>query len=425
MTTHRNLVLLLAIIGSACGVDAPPSSESVSALTNGVTFTNPTGDARTFNPTGNTDESNAFFQDLGTNGRRCSTCHDPAAGWTVRPDLLQARFDATDGTDPIFRTNDGTTSPTADVSTLAARRAAYTMLLTKGLIRVGIGIPANAQFELVAVDDPYGFASAAQLSLFRRPLPSANLLEKTVMWDGRETFPEQPLAFDLADQANGATLGHAQAAAALPGATRDAIVGLESALFVAQEDDNAAKILHAAGALGGAEQLATETFDPATNVPGFALYGAWIDQPGNGTNTARRAIARGEVEFNKARPAGRCTGCHSAHDLGSNVNGTLFDIGVSAPSRRTPDLPLYTLRNLTTGALRQTTDPGRALITGLWTDVDRFKPPTLRGLAARAPYFHDGSAPTLDAVVTHYQKRFNFTMTAQEQSDLVAFLNAL
>ena len=45
------------------------------------------------------------------------------------------------------------------------------MLLSKALIRVGIGIPDSAEFELAAVDDPYGFASAKELSLFRRPLP--------------------------------------------------------------------------------------------------------------------------------------------------------------------------------------------------------------------------------------------------------------
>jgi hypothetical protein len=45
------------------------------------------------------------------------------------------------------------------------RRVAYSMLLTKGLVRVGIGIPDGAEFELVAVDDPYGYASARELSL--------------------------------------------------------------------------------------------------------------------------------------------------------------------------------------------------------------------------------------------------------------------
>jgi cytochrome c peroxidase len=85
------------------------------------------------------------------------------------------------------------------------------MLLTRGLIRVGLPVPATAEFELVAVDDPCHFASAAELSLFRRPLPTTNLaFLSTVMWDGRETQVGQSIHFDLAQQATDATQGHAQ-----------------------------------------------------------------------------------------------------------------------------------------------------------------------------------------------------------------------
>jgi cytochrome c peroxidase len=73
----------------------------------------------------------------------------------------------------------------------------------------------------------------------------------------------------------------------------------------------------------------------------------------------------------------------------------------------------------------QTTDPGRALVSGKFADVGKFKGPILRGLAARAPYFHNGSAQSLDDVVTFYNSRFNIGLTAREQSDLVAFLKAL
>ena len=45
----------------------------------------------------------------------------------------------------------------------------------RGVIRVGIPVPPDAEFDLVAVDAPYGYASATELSLFRRPLPSTNL----------------------------------------------------------------------------------------------------------------------------------------------------------------------------------------------------------------------------------------------------------
>ena len=146
------------------------------------------------------------------------------------------------------------------------------MLLSKGLIRVGIGIPANAEFELVAVDDPYGYASATELSLFRRPLPSTNLkFLSTVMWDGRETFKDATsttclhrrnaacfasLHFDLADQANGATLGHAQGAVPLTSSQQDAIVDFESSLYTAQIYDDEAGPLGESGGGGGPQLLA-------------------------------------------------------------------------------------------------------------------------------------------------------------------------
>ncbi|HYT97848.1 MAG TPA: hypothetical protein VEO36_11040, partial [Casimicrobiaceae bacterium] len=154
-------------------------------------FPNPTGLATTYSATGKIPLDGPFFQSLGSNGRSCGSCHQPGDGWTVIPRHIRERFEASAGLDPIFRTNDGSNSPLADVYTVDARRKAYTMLLNRGLIRVGIGIPANAEFELVAVDDPYGYASASELSLFRRPLPSTNLkFLSTVMFDGRETFKD-------------------------------------------------------------------------------------------------------------------------------------------------------------------------------------------------------------------------------------------
>jgi cytochrome c peroxidase len=54
-----------------------------------------------------------------------------------------------------------------------------------------------------------------------------------------------------------------------------------------------------------------------------------------------------------------------------------------------------------------------------------FKGPVLRGLPARAPYFHNGFAATLADVVEFYNSRFNIGLNAQEKADLVAFLRAL
>jgi len=417
---------------------------------------NASGLARTVAPGGSIDRKNLFFRSVGTNGRACVSCHVASQGWTITPQAVQERFERTDGLDPIFRTNDGSNSPLADVSSVEARRAAYGMLLSKGLIRVGIGIPDRAEFELVAVDDPYRFASARELSLFRRPLPSANLgFLATVMWDGRETLAGLTVTQDLAHQANGATQGHAQRVDPLTDAQRAEIVAFETGLFFAQELDSGAGLLREQGAGGGAVALSATPFhigindtlgaDPQHlpfNAEAMTLFSAWSGLSGNRRQEAKAQIARGEALFNR-KPiditgvrglndalglksiAGTCTTCHDTPQVGNHSVSLPLDIGLTDASRRTPDMPLYTLRNKTTGELLQTTDPGRALITGAWADVSRFKGPVLRGLAARPPYFHNGSAATLADAVEFYDQRFSIGFTPGEKADLVAFLEAL
>jgi cytochrome c peroxidase len=105
-----------------------------------------------------------------------------------------------------------------------------------------------------------------------------------------------------------------------------------------------------------------------------------------------------------------------------------LNIGVADVTNNPLDvsyLPVITLRNRATGVETSTTDPGRALITGKWADIGKFKGPILRGLAARAPYFHNGSAAGLKEVIQFYNIRFSMGLTDAEQADLVAFLSAL
>ena len=78
-----------------------------------------------------------------------------------------------------------------------------------------------------------------------------------------------------------------------------------------------------------------------------------------------------------------------------------------------------------TGRTLQTTDPGWGLVTGRCRDVGKFKVPTLRGLAGRAPYFHNGSAATLDEVIASYDQRFDIGLSSADKRDLAAFLRAL
>jgi hypothetical protein len=104
--------------------------------------------------------------------------------------------------------------------------------------------------------------------------------------------------------------------------------------------------------------------------------------------------------------------------------GPLNSSGATGGPVGIASLPFYIGINAT-GEVKTTTDPGRALVTGLWADVGKTKGPILRGLAGRTPYFHNGSALTLNDVITFYNKRFNIGFTQQNQQDLVAFLSSL
>jgi hypothetical protein len=71
----------------------------------------------TFQPNGPTaTSSNAFFQVLGSNGRRCFTCHQPQDGWTISAKSVRERFHDDPG-EPLFRPIDGANCPSDDVST--------------------------------------------------------------------------------------------------------------------------------------------------------------------------------------------------------------------------------------------------------------------------------------------------------------------
>ena len=450
---------VLASIAMAIGAAAWVSADQPDPHL--LTFPDDTGTVRTFNTPGAVDTDNPFFQNLGTNGRTCATCHRAAEGWTVTPARLRERFARSQGLDPIFSSNDGSNCEAASPASLSERRAASSLLLTKGLIRVGLTVPFDAEFTVTDVDDPYKCGgSLDNVSAYRRVLPTTNLrFLSTVMWDGRETRPGLSIIDDLKQQAKDATLGHAQASLTPTDAEIQQIVSFEMGLFTAQATDNAVGALHARGATGGPAALSQQTFflginDPLGGNPTgaafdsrvFSLFDRWMSSTRSDSDAladARAAIARGQTLFNTKpivitavaglndnpavgpRFSGTCTTCHDTPNSGNHSVSAPLNIGLTDASKRTPDLPLYTLRNKSTGDEVMTSDPGRAMISGKWKDVGKFKGPVLRGLAARAPYFHNGSAATIADAVEFYNTRFQLNLTAREKSDLVAFLQAL
>ena len=112
----------------------------------------------------------------------------------------------------------------------------------------------------------------------------------------------------------------------------------------------------------------------------------------------KAAAQRGRAVFNGVA---KCASCHlgdALTDVNANRLHEPAEVGQSAA---------YAQRSAT--KLYRTTP-----LRGLW------HPPQLQG-----PYFHDGSAPTLDAAVAHYEKLLGLTLTAQQRSDLVAYLKTL
>lgn len=430
----------------------------------------PSGAIATFQPGGATfPANNPFFQNLGTNGRTCFTCHQPQTGWSVSAAGVAARFADSKGTDPIFRLVDGATCPSADISTPRAKRQAYTLLIQKGLIRIALPMPNGAQFEVTSVDDPYscntnpvtGLTSPTSgiVSIYRRPLPSTNLgFLSTIMADGREP--------NLTSQALDATLGHAQASTTPTDAQLAEIVAFESGIYTAQEIDRIAGVLHRDGALGGPVALSLQPFfigvnDPFGKNPAnlpftssiFDIFRPWLSAHGHDEHDVeqRLSIARGEEVFNTTNInitgvagindalgvssfPGFCGTCHDTPNVGDHSVKAPLNIGIadaganSPPALDTSGLPVFTLtctQGPLAGQVFKVTDPGRALISGQCADIGKIKGPILRGLASRAPYFHNGSAATLRDAVNFYDQRFGIGFTEQQKTDLVNFLNTL
>jgi hypothetical protein len=467
-----------------------------------------------YQPSGPTvPAQNAFFQSLGTNGRTCATCHQPASSMSISLEAIRAKFDETDGRDPLFAPVDGANCPNAvpagrtSPSYIGGRtghgtdhRAAHSLVLDQGVFRIFLPVPANAEYTISVVSDPNGCntdpaynqvidpttgAVSQIISVYRRPRIASDLIFEThtlesahilppfdpitgdplatdpytglvesgnIMWDGREPT--------LQSQAIDATLGHAQALVAPTPEQVAEIVNFESGFFSAQAISYKAGDLSGLFATGGPQNLANvQPGQVASLVPGprINIYSAWSSVTGDSRADLEKAsILRGQNLFNNksfvvSNVAGlnnipalsnnlvsTCGRCHNQinagndsfaaaqHDIG--VGGTAASAGGPAPSAKLPIFRLACQGSASTvynGGVVETNDPGLALITGKCADIGRTTVSSLRGLAARAPYFHDGSARTLRDVVNFYNARFNIGLSDADVEDMVHFLNAL
>src|ERR1700734_2106628 len=310
--------------------------------------------------------------------------------------------------------------------------------------------------------------------------------ETHVPLNNAQTFLSN-LNTDLTQQALDAITIHAQAAQPPTASQLADIVGFELGLFSAQVADAQAGLLSARGAYGGPVDLAGQPYYPgindslgadpsgaAFNPVSMTLFAAWANLNDNNGNfiemyqdEQRRKIAAGAALFNSApvqisnvrglndnaalgNPStfnGTCTSCHDTPNVGDHSFPLPLDIGTShslLPGAETdaniaaalaelspPNVPVYLIKrcpnpfNPGQPESFYTTDPGKALISGLCSDFNRGKGPILRGLAARAPYFHNGAAANLRELVNFYNQRFQMNLTEQQKRQLIAFLNSL
>lgn len=150
---------------------------------------------------------------------------------------------------------------------------------------------------------------------------------------------------------------------------------------------------------------------------------------------------------------GRCVSCHLIeqttalftdnrfHNIGVGINNIQKDVPKLAGEFIKAE---YTMSEVDEKVLgdKRTSELGRFVVTTGFDDLGSFKTPTLRNVAATAPYMHDGSVPTLEDVVIHYNnggvtvegEPVNdflsggirpLNLTEDQIDDLVAFMEAL
>ena len=336
---------------------------------------------------------------FGGNGRTCRTCHSAETG-TVSPADAQLRL-ARDPADPLFLfdgSDDGQGNGTA-------------RMLADATVLVQVPLAPNVSL----LDDP-----AARVVTVRRGIPSTlntPALDPVLMYDGRHP--------DLKAQAQGAVLGHAQ-----PGRAPSLV-----------ELQRIADFQH------------SRPFFSSNTLWQFAAHNRKPELPAGQTESERRGrlfFEDGPLGAGNSK-SGICAMCHS----GPMLNETNEFIPVPPVSRGgrfqtvfvselnaagNPPIDFLFARPDGTVQIVRSPDPGRALITGDPRDFDSlnaFKIPSLWGVAATAPYFHDNSAKTLEDLVKHYKQFFEIAtapgfdgdpavvLTEQDQADIIAFLKLL
>lgn len=340
-----------------------------------------------------------FWQPIGTNGRSCATCHNPSDGMGLSLNTIQKKFIDTQGSDPLFSTNDGADCPTKPRGTESSHR----MLLKHGAIRIArpwppqdsAGKAIEPEFTIEVVNDPsgcnldpeYGIAGTRhEVSVFRRPRMTANLgfilaadsggwsvkkgipleidpttgakLSGNLMADGR--LPT------LSAQVQDAFAKHLQGTA-LSAEQLNSIVDLEQQLYTAQVKTVQGAALPGPDTLKDATKAPRNVLGVTAQAPIFPDYEGLAARNKAGETAEQTAaldsVARGyDVYKNKTfvikdvanlnsigigNPVkNSCNTCHNHQNTGNDLAPGFMDIGVAnqphaALLEASKDYPLF------------------------------------------------------------------------------------
>ncbi len=348
------------------------------------------------------------------------------------------------------------------------------------------GQPVTPDFTIEVVRDPNGCNSApgygpkaGNVSVYRRARPVANM--KYLLAVGFAFDPKQGYALPLdpdddkpqsgnlmADNRAGnlrlqmedASSVHLEFARALTPAQIRRIKDFELSIYTAQQASPlAGGGLDTMGASGGPAKLRDSQPGALGSIgtPVWSEFAAWDKiSPEDAAKLTpqqlafRQSVARGARVFrdktflitdsaginsrmgfgNPVRNS--CVFCHNMTQMGNDVAPGQVDLGTTTQPFADPwdDLPLFRITCLKQphphyGKVILTYDPGFALTSGKCADVGKITLQSMRGLAARAPYFSNGLAKDLRGVVDYYERRYNIGYTEQEKQDLVNLMSVL
>jgi len=351
---------------------------------------------------------------LGGNGRACAACHMPSEHFQLSPAAARARFEALlakrefnkNADDALFRPVD------ADDFHMNGENASdFSNLVDNGLVRVTLPLPPNVRLLDPVTGQP---TNETATDLFRAVMPVMNVAITgpdgvVPIWPPAPRVPipgvdpngpnrqggyQHDARFaTLQEQARGALIAHAQVSVEPPSDMLDDLAAFQQTLFSSP----------------GVERLAEAIASGSTPFPDPDPELTEIEQ-------------QGKAVFNRA-----CATCHggSLHPSGSTPEAAIVrpivryhniqtacprpatDGYLRCPSRLGRNARTYriTLANGTTQTFTMS-DPGRLLLTGQIADLGVMDITQLRGISRTAPYFHNNSAATLEAVLDHYDAFF-------------------